>query len=80
MTQTDRLISEMERVFAAKASLLAEDAGTATVAMDGWPEPVKYHMDKAISVLVTVPTGAGADAEGDARVCRLLEDWGAFID
>ena len=80
MTKTDTLISEMERVFGAAASLLDEADGVATVALEGWPSPVQYRVDAAVTVLAMYRTGAGQDAEGDAAICAALERAGAVVE
>ena len=80
MSKTGALISEMERVFGASASLLAEDDRTATVALEGWPEPVRYRVDAALDVLSMYRTGAGQDADGDAAICAALERAGAVVE
>jgi len=80
MTKTDTLISEMERVFGAAASLLDEADGVATVAVDGWPEPVRYMVAHALDVLSMYRDGAGSDAEGDAAICAALERAGAVVE
>ena len=74
------LESELERVFTRKATCLQHDQKTATIAVEEWPEPIRYNIERALRALRMFRDGAGYDGEGDAAVCAVLEHAGAFLD
>lgn len=70
---------EMTRVFG--CTVQAETCGDdlAKVVVTDWPESVTYRTTLAITTLREFDDDFGADAVGDAEVCRALEQGGAFV-
>lgn len=50
------------------------------VQVRGWPETVAYDPFLALAVLYEYDDGAGSTQDGDAAVCRDLEEEGAVLD
>ena len=71
---------EFRRVFGREATVLEtrRDNTQVLVAVDGWPEPAWYDAGRALDVLNDWEDGAGEE-DGDADVCRDLEERGAFL-
>jgi len=76
----EQLRLEISRVFSSCVSVLFTDGETAMVSVADWPQPVTYRIDTALEVLKDQPDGAGATEIGDAYVCYILEQSGAFVE
>ena len=73
-SMTDVMVEQMERVFG--GATLTEDG---RVIVDGWPDAVAYDASAAVPVLQGFADRHGTTEQGDAEVCRALEQAGAVI-
>lgn len=72
------LQDEMARVFSG-AIVNRIDDETCKALVCGWPDAATYRTEVAIGVLEQFADMAGSTEDGDAEVCRALENAGAFL-
>lgn len=75
---TTDVTREFRRVFGSDA-WVEECGSNMLVLVTGWPDRVEYDGQRAYDTLLQFPDGMGFSVEGDAEVCKALEDSGAFI-
>lgn len=79
MNSAERFTREMRRVGLDVSDITVSDNGVAGVAVDGWPDRVRYDLCSALPVLVLTADDAASTEDGDAALCKRLEAAGALL-